>query len=63
MRYLPYALALSVLAWLATAQAFELETEQVMDKVYAPVGDINQRTKENLGLNNTLSQHPPGTTG
>jgi glyoxylase-like metal-dependent hydrolase (beta-lactamase superfamily II) len=54
MRHFTVALALSVLAWVAPAQAFELETKQVTDKVYALVGDIDQRTKENLGLNNTL---------
>jgi len=34
--------------------AFELKTEKVADNVYALVGEIGPRTKENLALNNTL---------
>lgn len=34
--------------------AFELKTEKVADNVYALVGEIGPRSKENLALNNTL---------
>ena len=34
--------------------AFELQTEKVADNVYALVGEIGPRSKENLALNNTL---------
>jgi glyoxylase-like metal-dependent hydrolase (beta-lactamase superfamily II) len=49
---------LKILGWtllLCTqaAHAFELETQKVTDKVYALVGELDQRTKENQGLNNT----------
>ena len=54
MRYTTTALLFALCAWVVPAQAFELEAKKVTDKVYALVGDIDQRTKENLGLNNTL---------
>ena len=54
MRYTTTALLFALCAWVVPAQAFELEATKVTDKVYALVGDIDQRTKENLGLNNTL---------
>lgn len=54
MRYTATTLLFSLCAWVIPAQAFELEAKKVTDKVYALVGDIDQRTKKNLGLNNTL---------
>jgi len=43
------ALLLSV-----NAYSFELLTEKVTDNIYALVGEVGPRTKDNLGLNNTL---------
>ena len=46
-------LSLTLLCSLNTV-AFELLTEKVTDNIYALVGDIGPRTKENQALNNTL---------
>lgn len=37
-----------------SASAFELKAEKVTDNIYALVGEIGPRNKENLALNNTL---------
>jgi len=39
---------------ITTVQAFELVTQKITDKVYALVGEVAPRSKENLALNNTL---------
>lgn len=54
MRYITNALLLLLCSWVIPAQAFELEAQKVSDRVYALVGEIDQRNKHNLGLNNTL---------
>ncbi|MBJ6610290.1 MAG: MBL fold metallo-hydrolase [Candidatus Thiothrix moscowensis] len=46
-------LALSLLLPVANAHAFAPTTEKVTDNVYAIVGELDQRTAENQGLNNT----------
>jgi glyoxylase-like metal-dependent hydrolase (beta-lactamase superfamily II) len=51
-KFLPMLFCL-LLAFTQAAHAFELETQKVTDKVYALVGELDQRTKENQGLNNT----------
>ena len=40
--------------WALTAQAFQLEAQQVGGNAWALVGDLAPRTPENHGLNNTL---------
>lgn len=45
--------ALCLLLFTQTAAAFEPTTEKVTDNVYAIVGELDQRTAENQGLNNT----------
>ncbi len=45
--------ALALLFATQTAQAFEPTTAKVTDKVYAIIGELDQRTAENQGLNNT----------
>ncbi|MBU0655985.1 MAG: MBL fold metallo-hydrolase [Gammaproteobacteria bacterium] len=42
-----------LLACTSLAHAFEPATEKVTDNVYAIVGELDQRTAENQGLNNT----------
>jgi len=47
-------LFLSCLSLPATASDFELTSEKVADDVYALIGEIGPRTKENEALNNTM---------
>ena len=47
-------LTLSILLLSFTLSAFELKAEKVSNNVYALVGEIGPRSKENLALNNTL---------
>jgi hypothetical protein len=51
-KFLPVTLGLLLLCT-QVAHAFELKTTKVTDKVYTLVGELDQRTKENQGLNNT----------
>ncbi len=44
----------SILVFSFNLSAFELKVEEVTDNVYALVGEIGPRSKENLALNNTL---------
>jgi len=47
-------LLLSSLSLTATASDFELKPEKVVDDVYALIGEIGPRSKENEALNNTM---------
>ena len=48
------ACLLSSISTAFAAAAFELKAEKVTDHVYALVGEIGPRSKENMALNNTL---------
>jgi glyoxylase-like metal-dependent hydrolase (beta-lactamase superfamily II) len=54
MSYKKIILPTLFLLFSSNVNAFELLTEKVTDNVYALVGEIGPRSKENLALNNTL---------
>ena len=49
-----FLLLIALFFSISSVGAFELKTEKVADNIYALVGEIGPRSKENLALNNTL---------
>jgi glyoxylase-like metal-dependent hydrolase (beta-lactamase superfamily II) len=54
MRYKFFSIGILWVLSLGMAQAFELQTVAVNERVYALVGSTDARTEQNYGLNNTL---------